>query len=285
MISIIIVTYNSEKTIKRCLSSIPNSENFEIILVDNNSRDGTINLLAKTGGKINITKNDKNLGLTKAWNIGAKKSNGDIFIFLNPDTIFQKGKISDLKNIFDNIDNPGVIGFNFLNRNLSLQPSAGNFPNIINVISDRIPFLGRVCGMQIRSKKFYDKRREVDWVSGSGFAVKGEVFEKVAGFDEKIFMYCEDIDFCKRVKDLGYTNYYIPNISFVHLDSGKNTLERKPHKYYHMRKGLLYYLAKNNNKVQRIMFRFLIIFESKIRIKFSSNDEWSRYLKMSTQLK
>ncbi len=289
MISVIIVTYNSGGVIGDCLRSLSKLKDKEIIIVDNKSSDQGRAIVRKFKVqspklKVRLIKNKKNVGFTKGCNQGASKSVGEYLLFLNPDTkllsSFPKPK-SGNKNI-------GIVGFKFSNPDGSLQPSIGRFPNIPNVVVDRIPLLRKYYGMQMRDPKQYLIKHKVEWVSGSGFLVKKSVFEEAGGFDEKIFMYGEDIDLCKRVKDLGYMNYYDPSATFSHFDSGKNMKDRNPHKYYSMRKGVLYYFRKNNTTMQGSTLKGLIKIESFVRSlinKFIKRDpSWKKYLKKTISL-
>lgn len=257
MISVVIVTYNSENVIKDCLLSLQKIKEKEIIIVDNKSRDNTLQEIRKLKLGVTIIKNKKNKGLTAAWNQGAQKAKSETILFLNPDTVLQTRFTKSIEKKLGS-SRIGVVGFRFENTNGSLQFSTGRFPTITNVLCDRLPFLSTYYGMQIRDINFYNSKHIVDWVSGSGFAVQKKAFNTVKGFDESIFMYTEDIDFCKRVSQAGYQIVYFPKIIVTHTDTGKNTPQRKPSKYYYMRKGILNYFTKNNMPIQKKIYQTLL---------------------------
>lgn len=296
-ISIIIVTYNSEKYISKCIKSLYLYSKYiqEIILIDNASTDNSVNIinnLSKIFAKIKITSNKENVGFTKGCNQGGKISKCKYLLFLNPDTTLIKFPIKQLQRFLNSHHNTGLIGFKFLNSDGSLQCSKGRFPNLINIICDRLPILSKYFGMQDRNPNNYKKICKTDWVSGSGLLINKDLWKKVAGFDENIFMYGEDIELAKRVERIGYKNYYFPNIIFKHVDSGKNIKERNPHKYFSMRKGILYFLRKHNKPIDYFVIFYLTKIEAYTRLIFmvfsgrSKKDKnlWQKYLEKTISL-
>lgn len=294
-ISLIIVTYNTGSRIKTCVESLIQTNISEIIVVDNKSDRKTVTILktlVKKYSKIKIVFAKRNFGFVKGCNKGAKMAKGDILIFLNPDTQAIHFDREKLFIFFKNQKDVGAVGFKFYNLNNSLQYSFGRFPTVLRIICDRLPFLNRTFGMQLRNPNLYAKTRKVDWVSGSGFAIKKSVFTKVNGFDENIFMYGEDFDLCFRLQQAGFTNYYFPTMQFLHKDSGTNLKLRKPHKYYSMRKGILYFFKKHHATISHFLFLVLTKLESLVRLVVTNlwhtekrgQKLWQKYLVLTTKL-
>ncbi len=274
MISIVIVSSNIKKLIGDCIESIIKSGGeCEIVVVDNGSTDGTPELIQKKYKFVKLIKNKKNLGYTKANNIGAKAASGKYIMLLNPDTIVLSKKFimkitkylhsKSLKNRLKKENRKlGITGFKFFNPDGSLQPSAGNFPTLFRILADKIPLLRQKYGIQIRDQNFFKKETTVDWVSGSGFIVEKKVYLGIGGFDEKIFMYGEDYDLCYRLNLAGFQNYFFPSVRIMHYDSGKNIPDKKPYKYYAMRRGFGNFLKKYRTKENLFFYRAFVKLEA-----------------------
>lgn len=196
MFDIIYVTYNSEKWIKKCFESYLKLDydlkKINIYVVDNNSSDNTVSYLEKFKddnydkfGEFSILKEKNNWGFGKGNNIGFKKGSSEFVCFLNIDTELFSDTFTELeKEIATSDENVGIWEF----RQFPYE-----HPKMYDVLSG-----------------------EVSWVSGAAFATKREIFEKVNGFDEKIFMYAEDVDLSWRVRSLGYFLKYVPRVKITH---------------------------------------------------------------------
>ena len=264
-VSLIIVTYNSSDTIADCIGSIlKNKGRYEIIVVDNASSDNTVEILEKNfASKIKLLKNNKNIGFTKACNQGGKVARGEYLLFLNPDTeILTENFFNKLLKFIKNKKRLGIVGFKFLNPDRSFQQSCGYFPTLQRIILDRIKFLNVNYGIQIRNKDFYKKTQKVDWVSASGLLVKRQIFEKLGGFNENIFMYGEDYDLCYRLNLKGFQNFLFPEVRIMHYDSGKNISHKKPFKYFAMRRGFNAFLKKYRARESAGLYQVLVKLEA-----------------------
>lgn len=235
----IIVTYNNESNIGRCLRSLQDFS-AEIIVVDNSSEDKTL-FEVERFKKVKLIKSDKNLGFAKGCNLAVKNTEADILIFLNPDTIirsknFMRKVLEDL-----NEEKVGIVGPKFVHPDGSMQKTVRNFPTPWNAFKEYL--LG-----QKGAYDFYElgQKSEVDVVVGGCLAIRSGVFRKVKGFNEKFFLYFEDIELCKKIKSIGYKIIYDPDILIEHIEGasgkGKNVskLLVESAKRYH---GLMeYYL-------------------------------------------
>jgi len=287
MFSLVIVSYNSQDTIARCISSIPKKGLPQIIVVDNASQDKTAEAVRKKFPRVKLIKNPKNVGFTRACNQGAGASTGNFILFLNPDTeILSQNILSTLQSFILRNHSFGVIGFKFVNPDGSLQPSFGSFPTLLRIVADRIPHLNSTLRILIRDGGLFRKVRKVDWTSASGLLVKRDVFLKIGGFDEKIFMYGEDYELAFRLKKAGFQNYFLPWVKILHQDSGRTNPLRKPHKYFSMRKGFLYFFKKHNMDIDLFLLSNMIKVESFLMLatlafrKGSTEEKnmWKKYL-------
>lgn len=225
LFSVIIVTFNSEKTIKDCLASILKYENsVEIIVVDNNSHDETCSIVRQFGSQVILVEAGSNLGFAKASNLGAKKSTGDYLIFLNPDAFLTKTRsLEYLQKLLD--DNPeyGLLGPKLIYPDKTPQPRTRNLPTITRAFAEYI--LG-IQGIYSFYEPKCQKLCEVESVIGACVIIKKDVFEKVEGFNEKYFLYYEDLDLCKRLSNLRYKIGFTPEVVVEHAE-GKSGVNQK----------------------------------------------------------
>jgi len=248
MFSLIIVSFNTKEILKNALSSIfaycPR-EMFEVIVIDNNSGDGSAEMLNNFfGDKIKLIINKHNAGFGAANNLGAKIARGEYLFFLNSDIIAKEDILSGLAKIFESRPEIGILAPRLILPDGSEQKFAsGNFPSLADLI------LGKI--KKDAAEKKYIK---IDWVSGAALAIRKNLFDQAGGFDENFFMYFEDIDLCKRVKDISYQVAVLPSITVVHLGgkSLKNDRQRKKHYYVSQD----YFYKKHYGKLKLALLRF-----------------------------
>ena len=222
-VSIIIVNYKSQEKTLVCLESIVGADMggllYEIIIVDNNSKDDSAKIIKKTYPKIKIIKSEKNLGMGGGNNLGIKAAQAEFILILNPDTIVEKDAIKILYNFIKSDKQIGVAGPKLLNTNNTLQYSCLRFPKFYTPILRRT-FLGKFAKKYLDNflMKDYDHKeiKEVDWMLGSCLMVRKNILNKINGFDERFFMYFEDIDLCGRVWQDGFKVVYNPQAIVIH---------------------------------------------------------------------
>ncbi len=248
--SIIIVNYNTKDLLKNCLKNIFNiclGNNYEVIIIDNNSCDGSIEMLrGDFKDKINLIINNKNSGFGRANNLAVKKTKGDYLFFLNSDTIINNDVLIILADFIKTDGRIGVVGPLLLKEDGKEQAySHGNFLNLFTIVIEKF------------KKRLVEKNNyfEVDWVSGAALIVKKEIFEEVGGFDENFFMYFEDQDLCKRIKNLNYKIIVFPLIKIIHL-GGKSIhkIDKRKRFYYQSQN---YFFKKHYGFCQTLLMRFI----------------------------
>lgn len=215
-ISVIIVSYNSQDFIEECLASvlryIPRMG--EIIVIDNGSEDKTLEILEKFGLMIKLIKSDKNLGFSKANNLVSKEASGEYLFFLNPDTEINRPIFNELINYYDKTPDCGLVGSKLVMEDNQTQPSVRKLPTVYGAFKEY------VLGMKGEYSEYVpdgNEPIEVEMVYGAAMLIRKDLFEKLNGFDEKYFLYYEDADLCKRVRESGKKNYYYPKVSIKHL--------------------------------------------------------------------
>ena len=243
-LSIIIVSYNTRDLLVGCIESIIKNASglaFEIIVVDNASTDGSLEALGKflslKTPTLGIMRNGENVGFSKANNMGAEKAFGKYLLFLNSDTIIDSQAISKVVSFLEENDQVEVATCALKNKDGSLQGTGGYFPTLLRVFSwmtiQDLPlvdyFIKPFHPMKEKSfwkaNRFYERARELDWVTGAFLMTKASIFKQVGGFDEDYFMYTEDTDFCYKVKSLGYKVTYLPDLSITHLGGASSSEE------------------------------------------------------------
>lgn len=265
--SIIIVNYNLSKEISSCLDSIYknlNTTDFEIVIFDNNSDETSLNLLKRKVQSINsknitLILNDKNIGFGQACNRAVLKANGNILFFLNPDTLVLENLFYSIQTEFgQEVFSDKVIGLN-VHKHIAIDYSAGLFPNlffeIFNIVS-----LGRIIeAFYIKVLTYFNgrKKTKVDWVMGAAFFIPKELFVSIGGFDSDYFLYFEELDLFKRLKNIGYNVYYLSGTKVLHDGS----VSTKKNYYFFTKlfyKGKLIFLQKHSSTNRFIIFRLLL---------------------------
>ena len=205
-VSIIIVNYNGKELLQKCLDSLlkVNYNNFEIILVDNNSTDGSIEFITKNYPSLIIIKLDSNKGFAEPNNVAAKISKGKYLLFLNNDTVVTPNFISEMVKVMETDKKIAIC------QSLLLKPDGS-----VDSSGDFIDHLGVVYN----SKTEIDEIREVSSARGASMLVRSDIFEKLDGFDQKFFVTFEDVDLCWRSWILGYRVLIIPT-SIVYHEGG-----------------------------------------------------------------
>ena len=217
-ITIIIVSYNVKEYIISCIDSIykhsKSKIEFEIIVVDNNSKDGTFDALREKFPKINLIKNENNIGFSKACNQGAEQAKGKFLFFLNPDTLFIEDSISMLYFESKKIERFGVLGPMIISETGEKQQSYWLRPSLFSTIIDifQLNFLNRK--KDYKNKKI-EKTTAVDTISGCAFFVSKILFSQLKGFNNNLF-WMEDIDFCVRSKKANYDVLFTPITKIIH---------------------------------------------------------------------
>ena len=234
-ISIIIVNYNTKELTADCISSVlkyAQKISYEIIVVDNNSSDGSQNFLSAKFPQITIIKNNTNVGFGKANNQALQIAQGEFLLLLNSDTCLTEEGINDIYQFAKNTQDAAIVGGKIYFGDNSLQYSCRRYANLFSeilmhsacIVKNLDPFSYRNKMMDFDHKSI----RKVDWVSGAYMLIRRNVLQDTFIFDPKIFMYHEDKDFCRRIRQQGGNVYYFPGslIYHYHGQSGKNNRAR-----------------------------------------------------------
>ncbi|KKR32300.1 MAG: Glycosyltransferase/rhamnosyltransferase [Candidatus Gottesmanbacteria bacterium GW2011_GWC2_39_8] len=225
-LSVIIVSFNTKTLLSNCLSSLVKYYDpsfFEVIVVDNNSTDGSPEMVVRDFPQFKLIKNNENKGYAKANNTGIYKAKGKFILLLNSDTEFTDGNLSKSVRFMEDHPKTGALGVKLINADGSLQYSAGYFPVLVRVFFwmfflDDIPFVSKFFkSYHQENPEFYSKIQNTDWVTGAFFLFNRDIITKSGLIDEKIFMYGEEVEWCYRIKKSGYKVCYYPEVKVMHL--------------------------------------------------------------------
>jgi len=239
-LSIIIVNYKSKGHTLNCIKSVEKSDfanlKYEIIVVDNNSHDSIGKILNWQNPNIIFIQNKKNYGLGRANNIGIKKAKGKYIVVMNPDTIALDDVFKKLYFYMEENPEVGLVAPRQLNPDKTIQNSCFRYPGIFVLLSRRT-FLGNYSLAQKSIDKYLMKdfdhksEKEVDWILGSFMFMRADALKTVGLFDEKFFLYFEDIDLCRRFWAKKWKVVYYPFAQIIH-NHARESAQIKWYKFF-----------------------------------------------------
>ncbi|MBT9170699.1 MAG: N-acetylglucosaminyl-diphospho-decaprenol L-rhamnosyltransferase [Actinobacteria bacterium] len=228
-LSIMIINWNTRELLLKCLQSITrhaSPKKLEVLVVDNGSTDGSTEAVRKSFSQVRLIKNEENLGFARAANQGIKNSSARHILLLNSDTEVYEGTLERVIDFLDREEKVGAVGLKIVNPDGSLQHSCRRFPSFITATAHA--FLGPVMPNNPFSQEYklarWDHRQveEVDWVSGAAMGLRRQALDEVGLFDERFYMYLEDMDLCERLKERGWQVKYLPDAVVLHHIAGSS---------------------------------------------------------------
>jgi GT2 family glycosyltransferase len=221
-LSIVVICWNDLRVIRDCLRSIydgTHATNFEVVVSDNGSVDGSVEFIRKHYPEVRIVENQQNLGFARGNNAGIRASRGEYILILNPDTIIRDGALDKLVEFADRHSEAGAFGCRVLNPDGTYQVSARLFPTVLR-------YWVSALGLSKLSSFFIyeeyprwrgDTERLIDWQSGCCVMFRGNLLKRLGGFDEQFFYHFEEVDLCRRVWKAGYPILFTPQAVITHL--------------------------------------------------------------------
>ena len=274
-LSIVIVNYNVKDLLKRCLESIFQYEKdveFEVIAVDNGSKDHSQKMLKSDFPQVKVIENKRNLGFSAGCNQGIRESRGRYILLLNPDTELAPGGFKNMIDFMDSRPKAGVCGPKMTDQEGNLQFSCRSFPSYLAAISSSQSVMHRIFPGNFLSQKYLLKEKDhsqtgdVDWVSGSCLLAKREMLEKVGLLDEGFYMYVEDVDLCYRAKTAGFSVYYFPSVVVIH-HIGQSTRKKEIDMLVEHHKSMYRFYRKHH--APNVLLRMLVLFLICVRLCFA----------------
>jgi len=258
-LSTIIVSYNTRDLLRDCLASLEEgcrSLTTEIFVVDNRSSDGSADMVAERFGDVILIRNDANLGFAAANNRALDRARGEFLLLLNPDTVVRPGALTELVRFLRQEPKAGYCGPRLVNLDGSHQPSAMRFPTLLSPVVN-LPMLGWTGRFpasrhtpNLHLTRGSEEPFRSDWLVGACLLVRSEAARQVGPLDPGFFMYWEEIDWCRRMADRGWTGWYVPSSEVLHLQGSSVTgtqgaeLFRGRHPHHYIR-GQRRYLRRH----------------------------------------
>jgi len=271
-LSVVIVSYNTRRLLEECLASIyarTREVAFQVIVVDNNSADGSAELVRAAFPQVRLICNSENRGFAAANNQGFRIAEGRYILMLNSDTLILEGALQKVVRYLDEQPKAAIAGCMLLNSDGSLQKSVRSFPTVWNLFCEA-SFLYRIFPDTVAFGRFYmtyfkyDSDQEVDWVSGAFLMFRRSILDQLDGLDEQYFMYTEETDFCYRAKQSGFSCWFVPTAQIIHHRFGSSTDEAKRIKQVLSSK--LFFIGKHFSGFQRLAMKSLVLLGIAIRI-------------------
>jgi len=260
-VSIIIVNYRRFDLTSKCVESLRvHSPQTEIILVDNASRDGSVERLREIFPDITIVEMNGNNGFGFANNAGAAAASGNHLFFLNNDTIVHSDSPQHLSSVLQKEQKAAVVGPRLSYEDGSFQLSFGFDPSPLNEWKTKRMKKGlfrRDAKLADKVQSRYASVTPVDWVTGAALMIRSEVFESIGGFDEAYFMYFEDADLCRRVRKKGWAVLYDPAATIMHYEGG-SVASNDMSVYIGYRRSQLRYYRKHGTLLSRVILRLYL---------------------------
>lgn len=227
------MTYNNENEIVSCLSAVLAEDlecALEVIVVDNGSEDGTLQVVRDRFPGVRIVRSDGNVGFSAANCSGVAASEGEYLIFLNPDTELVPGAVqrmlSEYRTVFR--DGMGLLGPQLLNRDGTVQPSCREFPGVLNmfvhaIFLDRLPLV-RSCGNYMLYGFDFSRQQHVDWLTGACLLTSRLAYERSGGWDDEFFLFGEDVYLSWCYARIGMQRIYSPEARVFHIEGASTRL-------------------------------------------------------------
>ncbi len=278
MLSVIIINYNVKYFLEQCLFSVMNALQHvdgEVIVVDNASTDGSRPYLESGFPSVHFVWNEENLGFAKANNQALDMAKGDYVLFLNPDTIVAEDCFEQCISFLQSHPDAGAVGVRMVDgRGAFLKESKRAYPSLLtsffkltglSSIFPRSPIFGKYHLGHLDKEKDHD----VDVLAGAFMMLRKQVLEKTGGFDERFFMYGEDIDLSYRIQQAGWRNYYFAGTTIIHF-KGESTKKGSLNYVRMFYKAMSVFVQKHYTSVTAFFFRFFINIAIWVRAGFSA---------------
>ncbi|HOT89642.1 MAG TPA: glycosyltransferase, partial [Bacteroidales bacterium] len=276
-LSIVIVNYNVKYFLEQCLTSVKNAcKNIdnEIIIVDNNSVDGSIKMIHEKFPEVKIIENKENLGFSKANNQAIQIAQGKYILLLNPDTVVEEETFSKILDFMNSNPDAGGLGVKMIDGKGKFLPESKRglptpsvaFYKIFGF--SRIFPKSKIFGQYHLSYLDKNKVHEVAILSGAFFMIRKETLLKTGPLDETFFMYGEDIDLSYRIIKAGYKNYYFPLTRIIHY-KGESTKKSSINYVIVFYNAMIIFAKKHFSKKNAKLFTYMINFAIYIRAFFA----------------
>lgn len=285
-VSVIIITYNSFYTIQDCLYSLYKLQlnlSFEVIIIDNNSEDKSVELIKSLQFKFNLIQNSSNIGFARACNQGIKISNGKYIFLLNPDTGLLNDAIGIFYDFMEKKENESIwcVGSQLFDAAGHPAKSYGRFPNLMDVIFEQFGIKGIL--LKIFGNKYFQKRnlvndhKEIPFVMGCNMFIKPQALEKIGLFNEQFFLNFEETELSWRANKNGFKSLILPEAKILHY-SKKSFTKLQPY-LFHLWHGQLLFFKLTKSHFIFFITKVIHLFGALLRFVFKIDKEYLMHAK------
>jgi len=236
----------------------------EVIVVDNASSDGSVEMVRAEFPQVRLMANEENLGFTRANNQGIAASRGRYVLLLNPDTEVLGDALGAMVDYMDVHPDVGALGPMLLNPDGSVQSSRRRFPTLATALLESTVFQWELSRDNRILRRYYildrpdDEVQEVDWVTGACILMRREAIEEVGPLDEGFFMYSEELDWCRRARERGWKVVYLPTARVVHY-GGKSSEQVVPFCHIQFQRSKVRYFRKHYGPLWAWILRLFLL--------------------------
>jgi len=263
-VSVIIVSYNTRQMTLDCLHTLEaglEGLSAEIWVVDNASADGSAAAICAEFPDVHVINNPVNAGFGAANNLALKQAKGEFLLLLNTDAFAKPSAVSALVDYLKTHPKAGIVGPRLLNADSSLQRSCYRYPSPGRAWLENLGLSGLVARhgtLGDYSAWAHDRERSVEWVIGACLLVRREAYMQAGGFDEAFFMYQEETDWQKRVRDAGWEIAFTPSAVVTHLGGASGASERASINA-HFFDSLDYFIRKHHGLAGLVSLRLAMV--------------------------
>jgi N-acetylglucosaminyl-diphospho-decaprenol L-rhamnosyltransferase len=265
-LSIVIVSWNVRDLLRCCLQSLPDglkSLSSEVFVVDNASSDGSAPMVRELFPTVILIENTENTGFTRANNQALARSGGRYVLLLNPDTEVTPASLAGMVAYMDATPGVGVVGPQMIYPEGAVQSSRRRFPTLSTLFVESTA-VQRLFPRSAMLRRFYmldkphDTTQEVDWLVGACLLVRREAMQAAGLLDEQFFMYCEEMDWCLRIKQKGWKVVYLPAARVIHYEA-RSSEQALPTQHIHFYSSRVAYVRKHFGSVQAQILRLYLL--------------------------
>ena len=271
-ISVVIVAWNAKKYVELCLQSLadaPPRRGMEVFVVDNASADGTSEMIEACFPWVRLIKSPENLGFSRGNNVAIRKTTGRYVALVNPDVIVFPGCLDALADFLDENPQVGNVGPRVFNPDMTQQSTCRRFPTLWNNFCSaaRLEGIFRGSCLFAGEHMFYfahDRTLPVDVIVGCFSMIRRETLDQVGLLDEGLFMYGDDVDWCRRARNAGWEMVFYPGARAIH-DRGKTTATYPVHFAVAQQRSVLHYWKKHHSPLKVFGIRSIMVFHHLLR--------------------
>ena len=275
-ISLVIVGWNARHYLELCLESLakaPPRRSMEILVVDNASSDGSVGMIEAKFPWVKLIKSNENLGFAKGNNVAIRQCRGRYIALVNPDVIVFPGCLDALADFLDQNPKVGNVGPRVFNADMTMQSTCRRFPTLWNNFcsASRLESVFKGVPFFAGEHMFYfshDRTLPVDVIVGCFSMIRHQTFDEVGLLDEGLFMYGDDVDWCRRARNAGWQVVFYPGGQAIH-DRGKITAPYPVRFAVAQQRSVLHYWSKHHGFWGVLGIRSIMLFHHMVRYAFA----------------